>query len=138
MFTILDRGDHLAVTLEAITRDAVAQATLALMTRPDYPRRNDLWDLTAAPVFLSQEDLAPLVALVAEHYPAQATRDRTALVVRGGFQWAVAEMWTTQARYLPCAVRAFTSRARAESWLRGEATPDDRSGDPARPAGLPR
>ncbi len=117
MYTITSRADHLLVELRAITCEAVAAATRELMARSDYPHRNDLWDFSGTPVLLSQEDLAPLISLVAACYPAEATRTRTALVVRGGFQTAVAEMWCAEARRLPCEVQAFTSRARAEAWL---------------------
>src|SRR6056297_1018769 len=115
MYTITSRPDYLLIELRAITREAVAAATRELMARPDYPHRNDLWDLSGTPVLLSQEDLAPLISLVAASYPASATRTRTAMVVRGGFQAAVAEIWCTEARRLPCEVQAFPSRARAEA-----------------------
>jgi hypothetical protein len=130
MYRISRQDTHLLVELHVITRDVVAAAASTLLDRPDYATTNDIWDGTAAPVLLAQEDLDDLVAGIAARYPRTATRTRTALVVRGGFATAVAELWQQAASRLPYETAVFASRRQAEAWVQeGAASPPRRSID---------
>jgi len=111
-------GRHLVIALRgAITRDAVEAACKAILAHPDYPHRNDIWVFGDLPILLNQGDLFRLVDLVAARYPAEATRERTAIVVRGGFATAVAEMWCSASERLPYQTQVFASLADAEAWV---------------------
>ncbi len=135
MYRISRQDTHLLVELHVITRDAVAGALGTLLARPDYATTNDIWDGTAAPVLLAQEDLDHLVAGIAARYPRAATRTRTALVVRGGFATAVAELWQQAASRLPYETGVFASREHAEAWVqeRAPAPPPRRIDTPPGP-----
>jgi hypothetical protein len=117
MYRISRQDTHLLVELHVITRDVVEAAFEDLLARPDYATTNDIWDGTAAPVLLAQEDLDALVDHMATRYPRPAARTRTALVVRGGFATAVAELWQQAASRLPHETAVFASRRQAEAWV---------------------
>ncbi len=58
-----------------------------------------------------------LAGYVAQRYPAQATRTRTAIVADSGLTRAMAGLWRDAVRTLPVEVGVFEDQAAALRWI---------------------
>jgi len=87
------------------------------LVHPAFVTHNDIWIFGPEMVSLRFEDLNTITSLIAEGYPADATRTRTALVIPPGFNSGVANMWLQTTHQLPYEIRIFERLEDAERWI---------------------
>jgi hypothetical protein len=95
------------------------EAVGRLLKMPEYPDKNDIWVFHDGPIKLSYEAMYKLRDLIKEHYPENATRSKTAIVLatKLGLQMALAKSFALIASDLPYEIRIFTNLGSAEDWI---------------------
>ncbi len=122
MYAISDMGRYFLVEVQGeLNYDLIIEILKDEMSRPEYPDRNDLWDLSRASLLLQFEHLGRIWDVVMAHYPTQATRQRSAIVAQAGLNSSYAEMWASS-RPSPCPfqVRTFQEVGPALAWLESD------------------
>lgn len=89
-----------------------------ILQHPDYTKKHTFWDLRDTKMGLSISDLKEIVGVLKLYRPGEGSfADRSALLVPGKMNNAMAQMFVTMTRLLPIKYRVFTERDAAENFL---------------------
>ncbi len=89
-----------------------------ILQHPQYQEKHTLWDFRQASLGLSIGDLKELVGIMKLYKPENKKfADRSALLVPGKFNSAIAEMFVSMTRLLPVKYHVFNDYDSAEAYL---------------------
>ncbi len=98
-----------------LVKDKILPVMSELLCHPEYPVKNSLWDLRGATMNLSFEDLKEIVGIMKLYKPkTKKFANKSALLVSGKLEIALANLFVLIAKFLPFDYRAFTSLSEAE------------------------
>ncbi|MBN2310167.1 MAG: STAS/SEC14 domain-containing protein [Candidatus Hydrogenedentes bacterium] len=106
----------------AVTPTLVSKAIRAEFDLPEYPERNDLWDLrgTVMTRAIDSDSLSLIVEFISAEFPAESHHRKTALVVDTDLAFGIARMFQMLGDELPFEVEIFKDAAEAVAWLEAE------------------
>ena len=95
----------------------VLEGLAKIVNLSEYSEKNDIWVLRDGPIMFVYEDLQKIRDLIKEHYPKNVKRNKTALVVETGLQFALAGSFVEIAKELPFETMIFSDIRSAEDWI---------------------
>ncbi len=112
-----DRYVKITVTGTMVKPDLIALMA-QILQHPDYIKKHVFWDLRDVTMGLSIADLKEIVGVLKLYRPGiDDFADRSALLVPGKMNNAMAQVFVTMTRLLPVKYRVFTDWQSAEKFL---------------------
>ena len=99
----------------------IIEALGRLFKMPEYLEMNTIWDFPDAPIESTFDHLYKIRDVLSEHFPKSSKPDnKTAIVVKTGFQDSIADSYTEIVKDLPFEARVFSDLQSAEEWIAQE------------------
>ena len=119
MYKITTHENHLLVTIkEDFSYNAIKAILHHEAGLPEYAGMNDIWLVGQHHALISLGDLETVVADFVRMCPANATRQKTAIVVDPGLTESIMRIWARGVdRQLQFECRVFHTMDEAEAWL---------------------
>lgn len=115
----------------------ILSAVGRLLPMREFQLKNSIWVFREGPVDFLYDDLFILKEFVKNHYPANAKREKTAIVAGTYLQRRLAQSYATISRDLPRRIKVFTDFKSAENWIKEINQRPRDSMTPAHTRGLP-
>ena len=120
-FSIKETSEFIEVAIEGnVTRDLLKLALKEVMSHPNYPHKNAIYDYRKATIGLSGFEFPEIVKYVELLYPQQTTRTKTAIIVSSGLQIGIMEAYKDIGKNLPFEIEIFWDIETAEKWVTEE------------------
>ena len=103
---------------EGISYREIRRGIARLYYVSGIPNKNGIWVLREGPEKFSFDDLYKLRNIIKENYPKDVKIDKTAIVVKSGFQSNMAESFRQIAKDLPFEIKVFSDFQTAENWVK--------------------
>jgi len=119
-FTIeADHPAYLKIIVDGLMEKTVVLSAMAeLLNHPDYCEKHSYWDLSNARMGLSLQDLKEIIGVMRLYKPRRKTfANKSAIVVDGKLEIAMANMFVTLSTLAPFRYKAFTNHEKARHYL---------------------
>ena len=103
---------------EGINFREIRRAVARLFYASGIPEKNGIWVFREGQENFSYDDLFRLKELIKENYPKDVKINKTAIVIKSGFQSKMAESFKQIAEDLPFEVQVFFDFQAAEDWVK--------------------
>ncbi len=103
-----------------LDQNSLFDAQKELMLHPEYPHKNSLWKFDKEFVCdFSSQGMADLISRIKLFYPADATKQKAALLASSSMHYAILQLFCEDAgkEGLPFKFKAFQNQEKAETWL---------------------
>jgi hypothetical protein len=122
-FSIKEKSEFIEVAMEGyITGEILKLALKQVMSLPDYPHKNTVYDYRNAIIGLSGFEFPEIIEYVELLYPQKTTRSKTAIIVSSGLQRGIMETYKDVGKNLPFEIDVFWDKGSAEKWVTEEKT----------------
>ena len=103
---------------EGINFREIRRAVARLFYASGIPEKNGIWVFREGQENFSYDDLYRLKELIKENYPKDVKINKTAIVIKSGFQSKMAESFKQIAADLPFEIQVFSDFQAAEDWVK--------------------
>ena len=103
---------------EGINFREIRRAVARLFYASGIPEKNGIWVFREGQENFSYDDLFRLKELIKENYPKDVKINKTAIVIKSGFQSKMAESFKQIAVDLPFEIQVFSDFQAAEDWVK--------------------
>ena len=110
---------YIAITISGLlVKSELLPVMAEILQHPDYLIKHTLWDLRQTDSGLSMGDLKEIAGVMKLYKPRTPNfADRSALLVPGRMNSAMAEVFVAMTKLLPVKYRVFRDQAEAEAYL---------------------
>ena len=110
---------YIKITISGlIVKPELISVMAEILQHPEYLDKHTFWDLTEASMGLSIGDLKEIVGVFRLYKPERKDfADKSALLVPGKMNTAMAEVFIAMSKLLPIKYRVFNDWERAEAYL---------------------
>ena len=102
---------------EGVNFREIRRAVARLFYASGIPEKNGIWVFREGQENFSYDDLYRLKELIKENYPKDVKINKTAIVIKSGFQSKMAESFKQIAEDLPFEIQVFSDFQAAEDWV---------------------
>jgi hypothetical protein len=103
---------------EGINFREIRRAIARLFYASGIPEKNGIWVFREGQQNVSYDDLYRLKELIKENYPKDVKINKTAIVIKSGFQSKTAKYFKQIAEDLPFEIQVFSDFQAAEDWVK--------------------
>lgn len=101
-----------------VLKPELISAVSQLMQHPEYVEKNSYWDFTEASMGLAISDLSEVIGILRLYRPPKKDfANKSAFLISGEMNSAMANVFITMARMLPFKIKVFNDKGKAESFL---------------------
>ena len=114
-----DNSTYIRMTVQGLLDKAAAMAAMdELLAHPEYPVKHTLWDLRAARMGLSIQDLREIAGILKLYTPpSKDFANKAAFVINNRMELAMANIFISLSAFLPFKYKAFPKIEPAETYL---------------------